>query len=999
MFRKNCALALSMLLMLSSLFPASVYANTVDEGGRSVLTVSEVEKKLVEDHQDAQEKDVSEVKTTVEKVAFQEERILDGIRISVTADAGVFPKGSVLKAKKLVKQTDKKKVEASIEEKLKEEDATLAESFIFDISIRDKDGEEIQPDTSQGEVKVSFEQLDLSALQEGKELAVFHLDEVEAEAEKLEDVEVKHAEEKLEVTAEHFSLFVVSFINKKDDVAMSTGMVANDSLMLKDLFGEDDPFYGEFSGVQAVSSDHEDIVSISKDNDGEVLLKALKEGEAIVSVTPQHGDVKNFRIIVQKPYDKGRIGQNMTYIVSGEEGKMTLTIKGYGSADYRERAPWFPYKDQIQKVVIEENVEVINIENAFAEMKNLEEVSLPSTLVDIPYQAFYHSDKLKDVTIPASVKEIGDDAFTKKSMAGVKNTIYNRSSVYLKDKTHYDSQFTNVEQTNAAAEEEADRKIKINHFSLYKVPGITSFLEIQTSGFATKFYLIKTEDKSRQVTIADFKEDYDETKFKEDLKLRDITDIRHRHNKSQIQVIPEKNVRKGFYYTEVKDEEWLEGHTYYCYIVATYGLNSVLAASEVFATSITVGDQNILSKKEGNVTWNITDEGIDPVSNRPVYKLHLHGNGELSSMYPKLSDGLTSWHKVMLATRGRERSQWPKIKVELTGEISRIGSGIFRGISYISGDLVLPDSIREIADSVFSGVTFEGKIKFPSQLKTVGNSAFEEAQFTADLELPEGLQSIGENAFRGSNIGNITIPKTVRKIGLYAFYKDEMGLDGKNVITNNSNIKLSDRYANRLFTTFQWDDSAEAGINPPRRSGGGSGSGGSGGSGGGGGSSSGGGGGSSMKVSTGNNSGSSAPVNWQKDDKGWWVRNNDGSYPKNEWKQINNNWYFFNGEGYMATGWVAVNDAWYYMEAAEGSNNGIMSTGWKLLNDTWYFLSQEAGANNGKMLAGWQLINGKWYYFSTEAGANYGKMLANTVVDGYALGADGAWNDPAQKNA
>lgn len=87
------------------------------------------------------------------------------------------------------------------------------------------------------------------------------------------------------------------------------------------------------------------------------------------------------------------------------------------------------------------------------------------------------------------------------------------------------------------------------------------------------------------------------------------------------------------------------------------------------------------------------------------------------------------------------------------------------------------------------------------------------------------------------------------------------------------------------------------------------------------------------------------------------------------------------------------------MEAAEGSNNGIMSTGWKLLNDTWYFLSQEAGANNGKMLAGWQLINGKWYYFSTEAGANYGKMLANTVVDGYALGADGAWNDPAQKNA
>lgn len=73
MFRKNCALALSMLLMLSSLFPASVYANTVDEGTRSEFTVSEVEEKAEEEKQeDAQEKDVSEVKTTVEKEFWME---------------------------------------------------------------------------------------------------------------------------------------------------------------------------------------------------------------------------------------------------------------------------------------------------------------------------------------------------------------------------------------------------------------------------------------------------------------------------------------------------------------------------------------------------------------------------------------------------------------------------------------------------------------------------------------------------------------------------------------------------------------------------------------------------------------------------------------------------------------------------------------------------------------------------------------------------------------
>lgn len=976
MFKKNCALALSMLLMLSSLFPASVYANTVDEGSRSVLTVSELEEKLVENRQYAQEKDVSEVETTVEKVAFHEERILDGIRISVSADAGVFPKGSVLKAKKLVKKADKKKVEASIEEKLKEEDSTLAESFIFDISIRDKDGEEIQPDTSQGEVKVSFEQLDLSALQEGKELAVFHLDEVEAEAEKLEDVEVKHAEEKVEVTAEHFSVFVVSFINKAYKDVKSVGMIADNALMLKDLFGEENPFFGDFSEVQSVSSDHEDIVSVSKNDDGEVLLKALKEGEAMISVTSNSGDVKNFRIIVQKPYDQGRIGQNMTYIVSGEEGKMTLTIKGYGSGDYKERAPWFPYRDQIQKVIIEKNVESLNIENAFAEMKNLEEVSLPSTLVDIPFQAFYHSDKLKDVTIPASVQEIDNSAFEKESMAGGKNTIYNNSSVFLEDKQHYNSAFTNVQQPHAVKkdEEAVSSKVTINSLTLYSVPGISSFFEIKYSGgYGQKFYLYKTKDLTKVPTIEDFKDA--QGKFQNEL----VGGQWHSRDA--------KNIFTRFKYSSIDESEW-ENVDYNCHILATSRGDNPKIRSDIFTAKIRVGDpKNILSEQDGKLTWKITDEGNDPISHNPIYNLRINGSGEIPDATPL--SGLRPWNKVFLASRKN-----PKVKLELSGNITRLGNASFRGINTITGDFLLPDTIREIADSVFHGVRFEGKIKFPAQLKTIGDYAFEEAQSTADLVLPEGLQSIGESAFRGNNIGNITIPTTVRKIGLYAFYKDEMGLDGKNTITNKSNVKLSDRYANLLFTNFEKSDSAEAGIIPPRRSGGGSGSGGSGG-----GSSSGGGGGSSMKVSTENNGGSSAPVNWQKDDKGWWVRNNDGSYPKNEWKQVNNNWYFFNGEGYMATGWVAVNDAWYYMEATEGSNSGIMTTGWKLLNDTWYFLSQESGANSGKMLSGWQLINGKWYYFSTEAGANYGKMLANTVVDGYTLGADGAWNMQPKKAA
>ena len=152
-------------------------------------------------------------------------------------------------------------------------------------------------------------------------------------------------------------------------------------------------------------------------------------------------------------------------------------------------------------------------------------------------------------------------------------------------------------------------------------------------------------------------------------------------------------------------------------------------------------------------------------------------------------------------------------------------------------------------------------------------------------------------------------------------------------------------------------------------------------SGGGGGSRSGGGGGGGSRSggSSGSRSGGSAAkasqnstsipqgsVSWQRDNKGWWIKNSDGSYPRNEWKFVNNSWYFFDSQGYMYTGWLNISGSWYYMNTDEGSNNG-------------------------KMVTGWRAVSGKWYYLSTATDGSGGKMLLNTTIDGYRLGADGAW--------
>ena len=58
-----------------------------------------------------------------------------------------------------------------------------------------------------------------------------------------------------------------------------------------------------------------------------------------------------------------------------------------------------------------------------------------------------------------------------------------------------------------------------------------------------------------------------------------------------------------------------------------------------------------------------------------------------------------------------------------------------------------------------------------------------------------------------------------------------------------------------------------------------------------------------------------------------------------------------------------------------------MQTGWINVNGTWYYTNA-----SGAMQTGWINDNGTWYYCNAS-----GAMLANTTVDGYVLGANGAW--------
>ncbi|EHJ02147.1 cell wall binding repeat-containing protein [Clostridium sp. DL-VIII] len=120
-----------------------------------------------------------------------------------------------------------------------------------------------------------------------------------------------------------------------------------------------------------------------------------------------------------------------------------------------------------------------------------------------------------------------------------------------------------------------------------------------------------------------------------------------------------------------------------------------------------------------------------------------------------------------------------------------------------------------------------------------------------------------------------------------------------------------------------------------------------------------------------------ATVGWsQAADGTWTFFDATGTKVVNNWVNYQGAWYFLKADGVMATGWQQVGSTWYYLNAS-----GAMATGWVNDGGTWYYLQ-----SSGAMATGWLNDNGTWYYLNAS-----GAMLANTTVDGYVLGASGAW--------
>ncbi|MBR1703032.1 MAG: hypothetical protein IJ716_13970 [Lachnospiraceae bacterium] len=106
---------------------------------------------------------------------FEQSVEVGGGVVSVMADQGVLPVNAVLSVRE-VTASEAAEVQDAVE-KVRDEEQNVAASYTFDIKVYSAEGEEIQPDSERGAVRVSFAMTEVS--NENLESRVYHVAEVE----------------------------------------------------------------------------------------------------------------------------------------------------------------------------------------------------------------------------------------------------------------------------------------------------------------------------------------------------------------------------------------------------------------------------------------------------------------------------------------------------------------------------------------------------------------------------------------------------------------------------------------------------------------------------------------------------------------------------------------------------------------------------------------------------------------------------------------------------
>ena len=408
--------------------------------------------------------------------------------------------------------------------------------------------------------------------------------------------------------------------------------------------------------------------------------------------------------------------------------KGTLTIKGKGAMPTKMK---FRRNKKIKKVIIKKGVTSVSYE-AFALCKNLNSVTIPSTVKTIGIRSFYGT-KISKITVPSKTKTIGQGAFG--SCKSLK-TIVMPGDFKLKLEEDTDDKLWYVASDQSAVDTITfNTKLKLANVSYLSANNLV--VAKNDPSYQSIEGVIYTKDGKGIVRVpqkrTELKIKEGCTEFNMQSVLYNSTDSEgdEFNNCSKLKkiVIPSsvKSINKIKYKTDRAD-------------ACDMHVDTIEIAPKDF-------DANSLYALGSSLGKNITIESLMKLlPDQITYKDH---------MYITKDHGLLKYD-------GKDAN------VEIPEEITWIAPEAFYRNETLK-NVKLPSKITTIEENTFYGCSELEAVVIPDQVTMIGKSAFDECTVLKSVTFGKSLKVIKDHAFASVNIRNFTIPSGIQKIETGAF--------------------------------------------------------------------------------------------------------------------------------------------------------------------------------------------------------------------------------------
>ena len=408
--------------------------------------------------------------------------------------------------------------------------------------------------------------------------------------------------------------------------------------------------------------------------------------------------------------------------------KGTLTIKGKGAMPAKMK---FRRNKKIKKVIIKKGVTSVSYE-AFALCKNLNSVTIPSTVKTIGIRSFYGT-KISKITVPSKTKTIGQGAFG--SCKDLK-TIVMPGDFKLKLEEDTDDKLWYVASDQSAVDTITfNTKLKLANVSYLSANNLV--VAKNDPSYQSIEGVIYTKDGKGIVRVpqkrTELKIKEGCTEFNMQSVLYNSTDSEgdEFNNCSKLKkiVIPSsvKSINKVKYKTDRAD-------------ACDMHVDTIEIAPKDF-------DANSLYALGSSLGKNITIESLMKLlPDQITYKDH---------MYITKDHGLLKYD-------GKDAN------VEIPEEITWIAPEAFYRNETLK-NVKLPSKITTIEENTFYGCSELEAVIIPDQVNMIGKSAFDECTVLKSVTFGKSLKVIKDHAFASVNIRNFTIPSGIQKIETGAF--------------------------------------------------------------------------------------------------------------------------------------------------------------------------------------------------------------------------------------